>query len=43
LLRRLVNSGTLEEDDARDAYYLLQTDDLHNPRRPGMVDIRQAL
>jgi hypothetical protein len=30
LLRRLVNSGTIEEDDARDAYYLLQTDDLHN-------------
>jgi hypothetical protein len=30
LLRRLVNSGTIEEDDARDAYCLLQTDDLHN-------------
>jgi hypothetical protein len=30
LLRRLVSSGSIEEDDARDAYYLLQTDDLHN-------------
>ena len=30
LLQRLVNSGSIEEDDARDAYYLLQTDDLHN-------------
>jgi hypothetical protein len=30
LLRRLVSSGSVEEDDARDAYYLLQTDDLHN-------------
>jgi hypothetical protein len=27
---RLVNSGTIEEDDARDAYYLLQPDDLPN-------------
>jgi hypothetical protein len=30
LLRRLVSSGAIEEDDARDAYCLLQTDDLHN-------------
>src|SRR6266568_6334546 len=30
LLRQLVSSGSIEEDDARDAYYLLQTDDLHN-------------
>jgi len=30
LLRRLVSGGIIEEDDARDAYYQLQTDDLHN-------------
>jgi hypothetical protein len=30
LLWRLVSSGTIGEDDARDAYHLLQADDLHN-------------
>lgn len=30
LLRRLVDNGTIEEDDARNAYHMLQIDDLHN-------------
>ena len=30
LLRRLVESGLIEEDEDRHAYHLLQTDDLHN-------------
>jgi hypothetical protein len=30
ILRRLVAAGAVEEDDARQAYRLLQTDDLHD-------------
>jgi hypothetical protein len=40
LLWRLVNCRAVPEDDARDAYWILQTDDLHNLGGPVVETVR---